>query len=363
MRRIGLVGFGSIAENGHLPAWQSFEDVEVAAIADISCERLDRARQLVPGAALFDTPLDLIQRADVDAVDICTPPATHLQLIIAACERGLADIVCEKPLVLSEEEYVRVARAREESGCRVVSVNNWAHSELNRSVAGALAEDTIGPVTSVDIRIGRPDCALGNGGWNPRWRTDLTHAGGGIILDHGWHQLYLLMGWMREPVETISARTRTVDRRHFPVEDEAVIDMHFPRGRGHIELSWAADARTNEGTIHGTRGTIRTYDDHIVIENGGGRRAVPFGSRVSQSSYHPDWFQAVFEWNILVKDRREADRNFAEAGVLVSAIRAAYRSARENGAPCRPELVARDPALSGGAHGGNGDGSGGMSAE
>lgn len=33
--RIGLVGFGSIAEHGHLPAWRSFPDVEVAAIADI----------------------------------------------------------------------------------------------------------------------------------------------------------------------------------------------------------------------------------------------------------------------------------------------------------------------------------------
>src|SRR3954449_5600991 len=99
MRRVGLVGFGSIAENGHLPAWQSFPDVEVVAVADLSPQRLERARELLPGAALYDTPLDLIRSADLDGVDICTPPSTHTDLILAACERGVGDIVCEKPLV------------------------------------------------------------------------------------------------------------------------------------------------------------------------------------------------------------------------------------------------------------------------
>src|SRR5436190_21076199 len=111
-QRIGLVGFGSIAEHGHLPAWQSFDEVEVAAVADLSPERLDRARQLLPNARLFDSPAELIERAEVDGVDICTPPATHADLLLAACLRPLRDIVCEKPLVLSEDEYVGVARAR-----------------------------------------------------------------------------------------------------------------------------------------------------------------------------------------------------------------------------------------------------------
>jgi predicted dehydrogenase len=237
-------------------------------------------------------------------------------------------------------------------------VNNWAYSDLNRGVTAALDEGAIGDVTNVEVRIGRPDCALGNTGWNPRWRTEVAHSGGGIILDHGWHQFYLLMGWMREPLQAVRATARTVDQRHFPVEDEALIDMHFPRGRGRIELSWTAPGRTNEGVIRGTRGTIRTYDDRVVVENDRGRQDLPFDCRVSQSSYHPEWFQSVFACNILDEDRREADRNFAEAGVLVSAIRAAYRSARQDGALCRPELVAHDPGPTGGAEQSNGDSSG-----
>src|SRR5437588_8792126 len=99
------------------------------------------------------------------------------------------------------------------------------------------------------------------------------------------------MGWIRQPLQAVRATTPTVDQRHFPVEDEAMIDMHFPRGRGHIELSWTSPGRTNEGIIRGTRGTIRTYDDRVVVESDRGRQDLPFDSRVSQSSYHPEWFQ------------------------------------------------------------------------
>jgi predicted dehydrogenase len=197
----------------------------------------------------------------------------------------------------------------------------------------------------------------------PRWRTDVNHSGGGIILDHGWHQFYLLMGWMQEPLEAVSAVTRTVDSRHYPVEDEALIDMHFSRGCGHIELSWAAEGRTNEGAIRGSRGEIRTLDDGVVLMNDRGRREVRFDSRISQSSYHPDWFQAVFQCNILDEDRTEADRNFVEAGLLVSAIRAAYRSAQEHGAPCRPVFPADPPSPVGGAPQSHGSSSGGDSSQ
>ena len=336
MRRIGLIGFGKIAEHGHLPAWQSFPDVQIAAIADVSPKRLNRARSLVDGAAVYDDPMQLIAHAQVDVVDICTPPNTHVELILATCARGVADIVCEKPLVLSEDDYARIARAKQRTGSRVVSVNNWLHSDLNRLVSSAIERGAVGAVRWAELHTGRPDCALGDVGWMPRWRTDPAFAGGGIILDHGWHQLYLLLGWIRAPIESVSAITRTVDERHRPVEDEAQIDMLFPAAQARIELSWTSNDRTNGGLIRGSDGSITIYDDRVVVENRAGLHDLPFCGKLTQSSYHPDWFEKVFRYNVLDICRDEAERNFAEAGVIVSAIRAAYCSARESGAPCRP---------------------------
>ncbi|GAC1325147.1 MAG: Gfo/Idh/MocA family oxidoreductase [Chloroflexota bacterium] len=336
IKKVGLVGFGSIAEHSHLPAWQSLPGVEVVAVADLSSARLDQARSLVPGATLYDSPMELIERGNVDLVDICAPPAAHARLLVAACGRGLKNIVCEKPFVLTEDEYTRVAWARTASGSRIVSVNNWVHSDLNRHVLATLRAGTIGAVQSVDLHIGRPDCALGSAGWNPRWRTDVAHSGGGIIQDHGWHQFYLLMGWVGSPVEGITATTRTVNPEHYPVEDEAAIGLYFTGATGSIRLSWTANGRTNYGTIRGERGTIQTYDDRVVIQNGGPPRELLFTGAVSRSSYHPEWFSAVFEHNVLNENRHQADRNFQEAGTLVSVIQAAYRSAHRGGERCRP---------------------------
>lgn len=332
MHRIGLLGFGAIAENAHLPALQSFEDIEVAAVADLSTERLQRARELLPGCDVFPTPLELIERADITGVDICTPPSTHADLVEAACARGLETIICEKPFVLSEDEFERVARARDKSGSRVISVNNWMHSHLGRRVREVLNAGSIGEIQRVELRTGRPDAARGNAGWQPGWRTTLAHAGGGIILDHGWHQLYLLMDWMNAWPRSVSCVARTVDPRHAPVEDEATIRLQFPHGEGCIELSWTSAERSNSGSIAGTQGSIEIHDDRIVVQNAEGTRELAFGERLTQSSYHPDWFTIMLECSILGSSRAEADRNFAEAGVLVSTIGAAYRSAQHDGA-------------------------------
>jgi predicted dehydrogenase len=334
VHRIALIGFGAIAEHAHLPALRSFPEIEVVAVADLSPARRERVRELLPHAAVFDAPLDLIANADVTGVDICTPPGTHAELIEAACARGLRTVVCEKPFVLSEEEYARVCDARVRSGATVVSVNNWMHSHLDRRVREVLEAGSIGPVQRIVLQTGRPDVAKGNEGWQPNWRTSQSHAGGGIILDHGWHQLYLLMGWLDAWPVQVSCVARTADPRHAPVEDEATIELLFPSAEGRIELSWTSSERRNAGVIIGANGSVDIHDDRVIVHGRSGQIELPFEDRLTVSSYHPEWFRSMLACTILAPESVESDRNFAEAGVLVSTIRAAYRSAEAGGVPC-----------------------------
>jgi predicted dehydrogenase len=173
----------------------------------------------------------------------------------------------------------------------------------------------------------------------PHWRTDRATSGGGILLDHGWHQLYLVLGWLGDEIEMVKAKTRTVDPRHAPVEDEVRLELTFARARARIELSWAAEERRNDGVVRGTLGEMAIYDDRIVVHNGDIERVVPFLDRLTQASYHPEWFRAVLQAGILDRSGGEADRNFAEAGLLIAVISAAYRSARAEGMPVQLELM------------------------
>lgn len=334
--RVGLIGFGSIAEHGHLPAWRSLENVTVEAIADVAPERRARASELAPQARLFSLPRELIRSAAIDVLDICTPPNSHADLIVEGCRRQIPRIVSEKPLVLTEEEYVRIGEAARVSGTQILSVNNWLQSDLFHHVSAAIQREAIGTVRHVTLRTARPGAARGNSGWKPGWRTDLEHAGGGILLDHGWHQLYLLLGWIRQPLLAVSARVGTADARNFPVEDEATVDLYFPSATGRIELSWHAAGRANDGWIDGTEGSIDVHDDRIVVRGGEGREIFPFRERLTESSYHPDWFRSVFRYTMAGTDHGYADRSFLQAGVLVAAIRAAYRSAACGGERVAP---------------------------
>jgi predicted dehydrogenase len=344
VHKIGIIGFGAIAEKGHLPALQSFAEIRVTAVADLSAERRAQARRLLPDAAIFDDAAELIAKADITGVDICSPPATHAALIESACRRRLSAVISEKPFVLTEEEYAQVARARELSGSRIVSVNNWMHSHLHRRVSEVIKAGWIGQIRRVELRTGRPDAAKGNAGWQPLWRTNLEHSGGGVILDHGWHQLYLLMAWMHAWPESVSCVARTVDPGHGDAEDEATLDLFFPDGTGRIELSWTSNTRSNGGLIEGTLGEVEIHDDRVVVSTTEGVRELPFDDRLTQSSYHPEWFHSMLKGSIIAPDSAEADRNFAEAGVLVSTIRAAYRSAGLGGVQLPIEMVAQHTA-------------------
>lgn len=330
--RVGLVGYGRIAESAHLPAWQALPGVEVVAIADSCPDRRTAALAAAPSARVYDSRAEMLREARVDCLDICTPPHDHAPSILAGCAAGVSQIICEKPLAVSTADYNLIADAREGSGSQVYTINSWVQSDLHRLVTAAMAEGAIGEVRHVVLRTLRPDCALGVPSWQPRWRTDPVYAGGGIVLDHGWHQLYLMARWIGAEPTAVQARLRTVQTVHAPVEDEAELDLSFPNATGRIELSWASEKRRNDGEIVGTKGTITIEDDRLAIRSDQGERVVPYGERLSDSSYHPEWFRALFAKVRADIHRQEGARNLGEARMLISTLSAAYHPA-QSGAP------------------------------
>ena len=108
-----------------------------------------------------------------------------------------------------------------------------------------------------DRSIGGP-CALGlpslspaEGGTN--WRLDPAIAGGGILLDHGWHALYCIVRWAGAP-RGIAA---VLENRRFhesPLEDTATLSLDLISGTGEIYLTWAGEERSNSIEIEGEQG-------------------------------------------------------------------------------------------------------------
>jgi len=323
--RGAMIGFGSVAEHGHLPGWLARSDVEIVAVAEPDAGRRERACALLPGAAIAADPAAVLREARLDFVDIATPPTRHAALIEAAAQAGL-HVLCEKPLVVTAQDLHRVRDAVARAGVALLTVHNWRHSDPYRRVRALLDAGAIGPLTSVAFETVRNGCARSAGS---DWRTSGALAGGGILVDHGWHAFYLMLGLIGESPQAIRA---TLARRRYPdadVEDTAECAIEFPGVTARLFLTWAGDERRTQWSLRGRNGEIEVVDDRLSVRR---RGEAPSTARcaesLSGSSHHPRWFGAVIdEFCLAVADPTARAANLAEATRCVELLAGAYASA------------------------------------
>jgi predicted dehydrogenase len=107
--RVGVLGAGAWARGAHLPGYRRDPRCKVVAIADVEIDRArDAAREFDIPFATAD-PREVVARADIDAIDVCTPSHTHFELAWSALEAG-KHVLCEKPVAY---DYRDTERARD----------------------------------------------------------------------------------------------------------------------------------------------------------------------------------------------------------------------------------------------------------
>jgi hypothetical protein len=114
--RAGVIGLGSMGGN-HARVYGEIEGVELAAVADPDGERLRRAGRggSVSGYRDFRR---MLAEERLDLVSVAVPTGLHLDVALAAIERGAAVLV-EKPIASSVEEGWRMVEAAREAGYRM----------------------------------------------------------------------------------------------------------------------------------------------------------------------------------------------------------------------------------------------------
>ncbi|MBB5833529.1 Gfo/Idh/MocA family oxidoreductase [Kribbella italica] len=146
--RLGIIGLGAMGARV-LQIASTHPEYDVVAAADLNPSTVSQYAEHHPSIRFTTTPTEVIA-ADVDAVYIATPPATHADLTEAAFTAGHA-VFCEKPLSISLADGRRMLAAATTSG-RAAAVNfalsdrratlyleEVLRSGLERSLPGRLA--------------------------------------------------------------------------------------------------------------------------------------------------------------------------------------------------------------------------------
>lgn len=329
--RGALVGVGNVAVNGHLPGWLERADCALVAAADARPEARSALAERLPEVRWYDGIDAMLTAERIDFVDICTPPSSHAELILKALAGG-AHVLCEKPLVTRAEDLapIRAAAMRRE---RVVdTVHNWLHAPPVGVVTRLIGEGAIGTPRRCRWRTIRNQPAAGADPDTRNWRSDPERAGGGILVDHGWHALYVVCTWMGGAPQEISAelgRSAPGDPR---IEDTAELVLGFAGGQAEIYLTWTGPGRANDAQIVGSEGRIRLDDNRVLLEpaaSGEARREWTFPSGLTAGSHHPDWFAGVAQAFVsAVRSGKGAEvGNLAEAELCARLIERARHSA------------------------------------
>ncbi len=84
--KIGIVGAGNIANNAHLPAYKDCKNAVPTAICDINFERAQETARKHGIGQVYASVEEMLEKADIDAVDICTWNNAHAPACIAAAK-------------------------------------------------------------------------------------------------------------------------------------------------------------------------------------------------------------------------------------------------------------------------------------
>ncbi len=330
MLRGAFIGFGNVAAKGHLPGWQSRNDVRIVAATDASAARRETFLAACPDGRWYESMDDLLAGETLDFVDICTPPGSHATLIKQALDAGL-HVLCEKPLVTRAEDAQIVAAAAASAGRVVHTVHNWLKAPISLKISALIAQGAIGTVRSVRWQTLRTQPAVAStidGGKN--WRVDPAMAGGGILFDHGWHAIYCIVRWAGIP-HGIAARLETRRFHEWPIEDTATLALDLTSGSAHIYLTWTASERANHIEIEGEQGRINVVDDCVIVRCKSGQRRWSCPPSLSEGSHHPDWFVGVAD-DFLNAATGNDKGNLDQAVLCARLIDLAQRSSAAGGA-------------------------------
>jgi predicted dehydrogenase len=115
--RVGFVGSGGIAQGAHFPGWQALSDCEIAAVADLNPDtaKAAAAKAGLPEEMVFTDYNEMLSKADLDIVDVCTPNCYHKTPVLAGFKAG-CHVICEKPISVSAKDAEQMVAAGHEAG-------------------------------------------------------------------------------------------------------------------------------------------------------------------------------------------------------------------------------------------------------
>ncbi len=323
--RGALFGCGMISEF-HLRGWNRIPEVEIIALCNRTLSKAKRRRdQFVPLARLYSDLETLLEKEQLDFIDILTPPALHYEHCLTALEAGL-HVICQKPLS-NDLEQARDLVRRVADSPKVFAVHeNHRYRPWFQRIHDDFQANRYGKPAFLHIQhlnATHPAEAYKN------------EAGEGILFEYGSHLVDMMRSLLGDP-------TRVYARLHRPnanvrAESLAHVVYEYPDTTVVIDVGWKSGGITQGSLLLvGGRGEA-FYEGTLTRGQNGRLRIVDHGQVASDEivspheAYVDSFYLLQRECVEAIEGKGKVTQTAAEHLATLEATFAAYESARRGG--------------------------------
>jgi predicted dehydrogenase len=219
---VGMVGYGFMGR-AHSNAWRTvsnfFDTGYQPVLKAVSARNGEKAKAFAETWGYESVEADwrtLVERDDIDAIDICTPNDTHAEIAIAAAAAGKM-VLSEKPLARDAAEAQPMVDAVEKAGVANMVWYNYRRIPAVTLIKQVVDEGRLGKIFHYRANFLQdwtinPDVPQGGAG---TWRLDVEAAGSGVTGDLLAHCIDTAL-WINGPIANLTAMTETFvkERKH-----------------------------------------------------------------------------------------------------------------------------------------------------
>ncbi|QDU96034.1 Gfo/Idh/MocA family protein [Lignipirellula cremea] len=226
MRRIktAIIGCGKIGQT-HAQALSTLAESEFVAVCDAQLSRAQSFAEQYRVQA-FDSVAEMLSRADVEAVTICTPHPLHEEPCLQAAQAGV-HVLIEKPMASSLKSCDAMLEAADKGQIKLGIVSQRRLFEPVQRMKAAIDAGKIGkPILGAFSMFSWRDQAYYQSDpWRGKWETE----GGGVLVNQSPHMLDMLQWFMGE-IDEVSGYWSNLNHPYMEVEDTALAMIRFKSG-------------------------------------------------------------------------------------------------------------------------------------
>lgn len=280
---IGIVGAG-FARTTQIPGFKNCKDARIVSIASGHRENAEKVAAEFGIEHVANDWQELVRRDDVDLVSVVTPPATHLEITLAALARGKA-VLCEKPMAMSAEEAKQMTEYAQQANVLALIDHELRFLSNRHTMRAMVHSGAIGKIRHCNYVFRSDYRAVLDRPWD--WWSD-QRMGGGTLGAIGSHAVDSFRWLLHTEVSEVFAllSTHIAERpdkssggmRRVTSDDDAKLMLRFADSILGASVTGTASLSVVESGKYDNRLEVYGSSGALMVEESGELWHSPAGS-------------------------------------------------------------------------------------